>query len=400
MDDQVGSIEAADSSAGIDSDHMAVGIKKVRPKKLQNKATVEKQGSQKPKSVSKPAPPPWTFPKNTLEEAVKIARAVEEQNAGNPMKPDMLAKAVGFNSTSDWRFLDLLRSANLYGLVEGRGKTAAVTLTDIGRDVVSPSSPTARPKALQAALRQVDDFKKVEDFYQGKKLPEDEFFENTLYREFSIPKERLRAFIDTFTSNLNFLHAFSVDRSEPGGILRSEFRSNEPDVPDSIEEHGGRQFLDTCFVMMPFGEWMDVYYKDVYVPAIKEAGMEPVRADELFTTGSVIEQIWEQISGSKVLLADLSGKNANVFYELGLAHAAKKPVIFTAASLDDIPFDLRHLRIAIYDIRDPAWGDKLRKNLSVFLKAAKAEPDKSVPQPFRKELEVPVKARQLQGNRS
>ena len=85
--------------------------------------------------------------------------------------------------------------------------------------------------------------------------------------------------------------------------------------------------------MMPFGEWFDRYYQEIYVPAIKEAGFEPVRGDELFHTGSVVEQIWEQIEKAKLLLADLSGKNPNVFYELGLAHAARKPVVFAAGEL-------------------------------------------------------------------
>jgi hypothetical protein len=140
--------------------------------------------------------------------------------------------------------------------------------------------------------------------------------------------------------------------------------------------------------MMPFGQWMDAYYREIYVPAIREAGLEPVRADELFSTGSVIGQIWEQISRAKVLLADLTDKNANVFYELGLAHAANKPVIFTTGKLEDVPFDLRHLRVAVYDIRDPAWGKKLKATLAVYLKAAKADPGKSVPQPFRKQMAV------------
>jgi hypothetical protein len=84
--------------------------------------------SEKTSAAEKPgkkSPPPWTFPKNTLEDSIKIARAIEEQNAGNPMKPDMLSKAVGYNSTSDWRFLDLLRSANQYGLVTGSGKISS-----------------------------------------------------------------------------------------------------------------------------------------------------------------------------------------------------------------------------------------------------------------------------------
>ncbi|TZG27239.1 hypothetical protein [Sphingomonas montanisoli] len=337
---------------------------------------------------SKPAAAPWTFPKTTLEEAIKIARAIEEQNAGNPMKPDMLAKAVGYNSVADWRFLDLLRAANQYGLVTGSGKISPVGLTQIGQDVVAPSAPTARPKALMAAFRSVEDFQKVEDFYNGKKLPEDEFFENNLYREFGIPRERVKSFIETFTSNLNYLHAFRPDRSGTGPVVTTEFRQREPDVSGIDDGGTGRQFLDTCFVMMPFGQWMDAYYREIFVPAIREAGLEPIRADELFSTGSVIEQIWEQISRAKVLLADLTGKNANVFYELGLAHAANKPVVFTTGDLEDVPFDLRHLRVAVYDIRDPAWGEKLRNTLSVYLKAAKADPGKSVPQPFRKQMAV------------
>lgn len=135
--------------------------------------------------------------------------------------------------------------------------------------------------------------------------------------------------------------------------------------------------------MMPFGQWNDVYYRDIYIPAIKEAGFEPVRGDEIFSSGSVVEQIWEHIEKSKVLLADLTGKNANVFYELGLAHAARKPVIFTSASVDDVPFDLRHLRVIIYDQREPNWGPKLKASITAYLKSAKTDPNKSIPQPFR-----------------
>ncbi len=363
--------------------------KRRKPRSRKGAPSQKKSLPQTTPAAEKPerkAPPPWTFPKNTLEDSIKIARALEEQNAGNPMKPDMLSKAVGYNSTSDWRFLDLLRSANQYGLVSGSGKISPVSLTEIGRDVVAPSSPSARPKALQRAFRNVDDFRKVEEFYRGKKLPEDEFFENTLFREFSIPRERVKAFTDVFTNNLNYLHAFQPDRTSSGPVIESELRPREPDVPSHEDGVPGRQFLDTCFVMMPFGQWMDAYYREIYVPAIKDAGLEPVRADELFSTGSVIEQIWEQISRAKVLLADLTGKNANVFYELGLAHAANKPVVFTTGELEDVPFDLRHLRVAIYDVRDPAWGDKLKVSLSTYLRAAKAEPAKSVPQPFRKRL--------------
>lgn len=338
----------------------------------------------KSKAGNSSATPVWTFPKNTLEEAISIPKAIEEQNGGNPMKADLLVKAVGFNKSADWRFQDLLRSSAYYGLTEGSGVNATVRLAAIGQDIVAPSSPQDRQQALVTSFRNVETFRDVESFYKGKRLPEDEFFENTLVRDFKIPRDRVRVFIDVFTKNMNYLKAFrGITQTEDQTSGTLIITDNEASENKSEGERRPRSFLDTCFVMMPFGEWYDMYYKEVFIAAIQDAGMEPVRADELFSTGSVIEQIWEQIEKAKILLADLSGKNANVFYELGLSHAARKPVVFTAGSLDDVPFDLRHLRVVIYDNRDPFWGEKLRKNLTTYLKAARNDPTKSVPQPFR-----------------
>ncbi len=350
------------------------------------------------KDVSSAKGKPWTFPKNALEDAIRIPKEIEEKNAGNPMPAPDLAVAVGFRLPNDWRFQDLLRSADQYGLVERTGGN--VSLTKLGQDVVAPSSPSQRSEALLTAFRSVKDFEAVEKFYGGKRIPEDEFFLNTLTREFNIPRDRVDTFAKIFVDNLKFLRAFT-----PGGISEAQALPDEalpgttpPDkIPTSAapREPRIREFLDTCFVMMPFGAWFDRYYQDIYAPAIKEAGFEPIRADELFTTGSVVEQIWEQIKKAKVLLADLSGKNANVFYELGLAHAAKKPVVFTSALVDDVPFDLRHLRVIIYDIREPEWAPRLRKSISDYLRNAMKEPEKSIPHPFRflEEVEqAPVRA--------
>ena len=201
-------------------------------------------------------------------------------------------------------------------------------------------------------------------------------------RTFNIPKDRVDKFAEVFLTNLNFLKSFNVQ------FATSAETNEEYDIDPKIENDKStsirvRQFLDTCFVMMPFGEWFDKYYKEIYVPAIKDASFEPVRADELFTTGSVVEQIWEQINKATILLAELTGKNANVFYELGLAHAAVKPVIFVSANVDDVPFDLRHLRVIIYDIREPNWGENLKSKITDYLKNALKEPSKSIPHPFR-----------------
>ena len=49
---------------------------------------------------------PWTFPKNTLEDSIAVAKAIEEKNAGNPIPAEDLAVAVDFRQANDWRFLD------------------------------------------------------------------------------------------------------------------------------------------------------------------------------------------------------------------------------------------------------------------------------------------------------
>jgi hypothetical protein len=366
---------AANRMAEEDSVETKVPVKEKPRKNTVRKATKKSEAS---------ALAVWKFPKNSLEESLRIAQALEEKFAGNPTKAEDLVRAVGFNKPNDWRFKDLLRSAVLYGLTTGSGATATVRLEKLGEDIVSPASSEQRQKALLSAFRNVPDFLAVEDFYKGKKIPEDEFFENTLIRQFNIPRDRVKAFIKVFVDNLNFLKAFRI----PGA-------KDEPDVPPQQKvvdatltkaekrSEGVREFLDTCFVMMPFGPWYDIYYKEIYVPAIKEAGYEPVRADELFSSGSVVEQIWEQIDKAKVLLADLTGKNANVFYELGLAHANRKPVVFTSGILEDVPFDLRHLRVIIYETRDPSWNLKLKALITSYIKSAKQDPEKSIPQPFR-----------------
>jgi hypothetical protein len=345
----------------------------------------EKPKKAKPRGEGKKIP--WTFPQKSLEEAIRIAKIIDEKNAGNPMPAQDLATAVGFRQAQDWRFQDLLRAANLYGLVTGSGPKARVSITKLGQDIVAPSAPSQRSEGLLKAFRSVKDFENVEKFYSGKRIPEDEFFLNTVIREFNIPRERVEVFAKVFRDNLNYLRSFSGTSAASSDVATTQTSAQATPVdlgPVVSKEPRVREFLDTCFVMMPFGYWFDRYYKEIYVPAIKEAGFEPVRADELFTTGSVVEQVWEQIEKAKLLLADLSGKNANVFYELGLAHAARKPVVFTSAQVDDVPFDLRHLRVIIYDIREPEWAPRLTKSVTDYLRNAMKEPGKSIPHPFRK----------------
>ena len=82
------------------------------------------------------------------------------------------------------------------------------------------------------------------------------------------------------------------------------------------------------------------------------------------------------------MLADVTGKNPNVFYELGLAHAIGKPVVIVTRSMDDVPFDLRALRVIEYDVQDPEWSDVLVAKIEKALREVLAAPEEAVPPTF------------------
>jgi hypothetical protein len=62
-----------------------------------------------------------------------------------------------------------------------------------------------------------------------------------------------------------------------------------------------------------------------------------------------MDDIKDSIARAHIVVADLTRKNANVFYEAGICHAVDKPVLLLAQSMDDVPFDLRHRRVLLYE---------------------------------------------------
>ncbi len=118
-----------------------------------------------------------------------------------------------------------------------------------------------------------------------------------------------------------------------------------------------------AFVLMPFAEPYNACYERIFKPALRDAGYEVTRADDLFAPRPIMVDIAQSIKDSDLVLCEMSGKNPNVFYELGLAHALGKPVILVSQDKEDIPFDLRHIRVLLYDYTDVEWGKKLKQGI-------------------------------------
>jgi hypothetical protein len=124
---------------------------------------------------------------------------------------------------------------------------------------------------------------------------------------------------------------------------------------------------NTCFVVMPFHSLFETEYERVIRPAIEEAGLECVRGDEIYTEQAIVQDIWKSIRQSRVVVAELSGRNPNVMYEIGLAHAIGKPIVLITRNQEDVPFDLRALRYIYYDPNNPFWGEDLRSELTKII---------------------------------
>jgi hypothetical protein len=134
---------------------------------------------------------------------------------------------------------------------------------------------------------------------------------------------------------------------------------------------------------MPFSEPFETYYKKIIKPAVDDNDLYSIRGDSMFRSTHIMDDIWQSINESEIVIAELTGKNPNVFYELGLAHALGKPAILISSDLSDVPFDLRPLRVFIYDKNDPEWGMKLRDNISKAINETIASPIQSIPHTFR-----------------
>ena len=113
-----------------------------------------------------------------------------------------------------------------------------------------------------------------------------------------------------------------------------------------------------CFVVMPFGVKpdgrgkkvdFDAVYADLLAPAIREAGLEPLRADQELVGGIIHKPMYERLILADYAIADLTTVNPNVFYELGVRHAVRPyATVLVSADVKRVPFDLAPDRVLPY----------------------------------------------------
>lgn len=120
------------------------------------------------------------------------------------------------------------------------------------------------------------------------------------------------------------------------------------------------------FVLMPFASEFDDIYRYGIKEACEKAGTYAERVDEQMFQGSILDRIYNQIAKADIIIADMTGRNPNVFYETGYAHALGKPVILLTQNTDDIPFDLKHHHHIVYGSRIGYLAEQLEPRVRFF----------------------------------
>jgi hypothetical protein len=142
--------------------------------------------------------------------------------------------------------------------------------------------------------------------------------------------------------------------------------------PVQFQEVKIRRDRPRAFVIMPFAEPFDTLYREVIKPEAEELDFKIERVDEIHGPGIILDDIRRQIEMAHVVVAEISTPNPNVFYELGYAHALRKPAVLLVRREEGraMPFDIRGYRAIFYD--DTIGGKRnvqkaLREHLGAIL---------------------------------
>lgn len=199
------------------------------------------------KSHRKPNKP---FPPNALDEAINLADAIRDYNAGQPFDRLLLADALGIKPSST-NFRDLLKSGYQYGLTTGSEKSETISLTPLGTKLTKPVNQGERAQAIAEAALAPELAGKVYRHYNRNKMPGTDFLKNALERQFEAPPEWSQDIASLLDKNARYAglvrpisgsdmvlidapssgHTIEGDAKDPTGEPCSKGEPTEPQIP-------------------------------------------------------------------------------------------------------------------------------------------------------------------------
>lgn len=333
--------------------------------------TDKKTSSRKSSTPEKRSRRTTLFPAASFEEALTIALAIQKHASGQKVRRLTLFDQMG-KSPESGTSRQLIVNSNKYGLTKGGYTAEHLELTPEGKLATgSEVPPREKLKArFRLAIEKLAPFKALYEAQKGNRLPAISVLEDHA-KEQGIPEADVKECVEMFIVNAKFLGILKpiagAERIVPIEQVLEELPSSgseaEPQQPSALVTTGGEDSSSTsrktdlqdwekiCFYISPIGDdgtehrqHADLFLGSIVEPSLEEFGLNVVRADKIGKPGMITAQVLEYILRAKLVIADLSYHNPNVFYELCLRHACRLPTVQIIRKADKIPFDLDQFR--------------------------------------------------------
>lgn len=323
------------------------------------------------------------FPNVGFQECFEFAKAIYELGVGQKVRRLTVFEKIEKSPDSGPSRM-LVTNTNKYGLITGSYAAEFFELTKDGAlatndDIEDPIQLKAK---FDLAFSKIDIYNQLYNRFVNNKLPSHSVIGDIVSEFISdIEKEETTAIVDTFIVNLKYLgllktisgaeRIISIEHATdelpknsnvPDTIGQSQIKTDIIDLVHTSSNNGVSKyesFENLCFYITPIGEensehrkHSDLFLEAIVEPALKQIGLEVKRADHIDKPGTITKQIIEYISKAKLVIADLSFHNPNVFYELALRHAFRLPTVQIIRKADRIPFDLNQTRTIVIDTTD------------------------------------------------
>lgn len=343
-------------------------------KESEKKSTTKKKKAAKP-SQAKRTRTARIYPALSFEQALVLAEAIHEHASEIKVSRLTLLKKMNMSQTSSVTQI-LITSSGKYGLTKGSYLAESIELTvkgAIASDKHSP--PRAKAQArVDLAIKSIKPFDVLYERYKGRKLPSHEFMRDAL-GEAKLEVADSRECIDTFIVNAKFVGILqTIAGSEtlvPVETLLEELPKDDVrTVPSAMKQEtakgataqsvpSGVQWDRTCFYISAIDiegserrKHSDLFLSSIVEPALGTFDLDLVRSDRIGQGGMITSQIIEHLLRSKLVIADLSYHNPNVFYEMAIRHFSKLPIVQICRKVDPLPFDVSQVRTVSIDTTD------------------------------------------------
>ncbi len=309
------------------------------------------------------------YPVVAFADVLPLAEGIMKHNAGQQVVRETLLKKMELDAGAQ-STRNLITNSNKYGATEGSYAAPNLKLTEKGLLAVNPkANPIDQKKARFAlAIGDVAEFNAVFEKRKGNNMPAPEMLHDDLA---SLDAGDRKACADVFTSNVKHL-GMLVDRdgaqylmtleewlgqkAPPAAATGATSPSPSGDGTPAAADTAGVDFDKVCFVISTIKEdgseqrkHADMIFSQYVDRALAGSGLKAVRADKIGDPGMISKQIIEYILKAKLLVADLSFHNPNVFYELALRHVTGKPTVHLTRTQDKPPFDVGNFRAITID---------------------------------------------------